>query len=207
MCPAEEFRSTIANLLAGRDVLNAELLRKSRAARQARAYSVQGLYLVAVRSFETFLEDQVLALASGKVRWASRKDQKGVRLRWERRLKEERLDMLKNIIRGRRDYADFLPYERTMELSELLFKGGRPFTELPKSDRDFIVRCHRVRNYIAHESDYAYGRFMKSYKEIKPSLRIQFPKPIHYLDDQIRSHVTFFEHDLAQLVSISRFLS
>lgn len=206
MSPADEFRSTVSNLLAGRDVLNAELLGKSRDAQRARAYSLQGLYLVGVRSFETFLEDQVLSLASGKVTWASRNGHHGNRLRWEKRLREERLEMVKSIILRGDDYVDFLPYERTIKLSELLFKGGRPFSELPADDRVSLVRCQRVRNYIAHESKFAYGRFMRSYQQVKP-IRIQTPKPIHYLDDQIRAGVTMFEHDLTQLLTISRFLS
>jgi hypothetical protein len=206
MSPAEEFRSTITNLLAGRNVLNAELLGKSRAARQARAYSLQGLYLVAVRSFEAFLEDQVTALACDKVAWSSRTLRDGTRVKWSQRLSERRPKIVKSIIMRGKDYVDFLPYDRTIEISKLLFHGGRPFSHLDQTHRDSLTRCIRVRNYIAHESDHSYKMFLRSYSQIKTS-RVARPKAIHYLDDQIRAGVTFFEHDIAALVTISRFLS
>jgi hypothetical protein len=206
MSPADEFRSTIANLLAGRDVLNAELLGKSRAARQARAYSLQGLYLVAVRSFEAFLEDQVIALACEKTEWTSRRLSNGTRVQWSRRLKERRPQLVKSIILRGREYVDFMPYEATIEISKLLFHGGRPFANLEQPYRISLTRCIRVRNYIAHESDHSYKMFLRSYSQIKTS-RVSRPKAIHYLDDQIRAGVTFFEHDISELVTISRFLS
>jgi hypothetical protein len=38
-------------------------------------------------------------------------------------------------------------------------------------------------------------------------MRVTNPKPIHYLDDQIRLGVTLFEHDLTQLAAIAKLLS
>jgi hypothetical protein len=99
-----------------------------------------------------------------------------------------------------------LRYNRTEAISKLLFHGGRPFTLLSDQDKQLLVRCQRVRNYIAHESDFAYEKFIQSYSAIKP-LRVIRPKPLHYLDDEIRAGVTLFEHDLVQLLSIARFLS
>jgi hypothetical protein len=205
MAPVDELQSTILNLLAGRDVLNAQLA-GNRGSRQARAYALQGLYLVAVRSFETFLEDQMLHLASNKIQWRSRRLTNGVRVKWSNRLRETRPEIVKTIILRDRDYVDYLPYERSVELAQILFKGGRPFISLEQQHKDLLVRCQRVRNYIAHESDFAYDKFFRSYSAIKP-IRLRRPKPIHYLDDQIRAGVTLFEHDLTQLITIARFLS
>jgi hypothetical protein len=204
MLPAEQLHSTVANLLAGRDILN-QALRGSVNMRRAREYSLQGLYLVAVRSFEGFLEDQILNLACDKVRWKSRV-RNGVRLRWSNRLQERRKEIIKRVILREKDYVDYLPYERTMAISDILFHGGRPFNLLSPSDRTSLVRCQRVRNYIAHRSQFAFEKFIKSYTEIKP-VRVLRPNPLHYLDDEIRAGVSLFEHDLIQLLTISRFLS
>lgn len=205
MSPVDEFQSTVSNLLAGRDELNRNLS-GSRAAKQARAYSLQGLYLVGVRSFESFLEEQILALASGKIQWVSRRLANGTRIRWSQRLSKTRAKIVKSIILRDRDYIDYLPYERNMEISEMLFHGGRPFTHLEQPYRVSLVPCQRVRNYIAHESEFAYEKFIKSYSAIK-SIRITRPKPVHYLDDEIRAGVTMYERDLTQLLLIARFLS
>lgn len=204
MTPAQQFQKTIQSLLASRSVLNASL-GTSRAAKQAREFAVQGLYLTAVRSFEGFLEDQIFALACNKVEWKSRTLNSG-RIRWSNRLREDRLEMVKELVHRGKNYVDYLPYERTLEISNLLFTGGRPFSSLDQADRKTLARCLSVRNYIAHRSEFARKKFIKLYQEIKPT-RVQHPRPIHYLDDQIRVNVTLFEHDLAQLHQISSFLS
>ncbi len=205
MTPVDDFQSTIRKLMAGRDVLNAQLT-STRAFKQARAYALQGLYLVAVRSFESFLEDQIHALACGRVSWSARNLANGDSVEWSQRLVEQRPKIVKTIMLRGRDYVDYLPFERTAEIARLLFHGGRPFTKLEQVHRESLTRCLRVRHYIAHESDHSYRLFLDSYARIKPS-RSRRPKAIHYLDDQIRAGVTFFEHDLSELVTIARFLS
>ena len=204
MTPADQFEKTIVNLLAGRTTLNITLAGQRERLR-AREYSLQGLYLLAVRSFETFLEDQIIGLACREVKWASR-IHNGTRVRWTNRLHEHRKQIVKTVIMRERTYVDYLPYERTVDVANVLFHGGRPFTLLPQASRISLIRCQRVRNYIAHESEFSYEKFIASYELIKP-LRVANPKALHYLDDQIRAGVTFFEHDLAELVSISQFLS
>lgn len=205
MTPATQFLSTITSLMEARAAI-VTTLTIGRVNKQAREYAIQGLYLVAIRSFEAFLEDQIYALATEKVRWTSRSIGGGARVRWSNRLRENRHEFIKDMVLRGKDYTDYLPYEKTMEVAKLLFIGGRPFTLLPDPERQTLRRCTRVRNYIAHRSEFARRKFINDYKGVKP-LRVSNPKPIHYLDDQIRLGVTLFEHDLTQLAVISKILS
>jgi hypothetical protein len=70
MVPAQVFQQTIQKLLSSRAEINSALM-ATPAARIARENALEGLYLVAVRSFEAFLEDQMLHLlpikSDGKV--------------------------------------------------------------------------------------------------------------------------------------------
>lgn len=204
MTPIQALERTSVALLGARVQLGASLI-GSRANERAREFAMQGLYLTAVRSFEGFLEDQLLALASGKVTWKSRvlgPDQ----VRCQLRLQERRKSMIKEIMLARKDYVDFLPYEQTIKIANVFFVGGRPFSKLPEADRRTLVRCLAVRNFIAHRSDAAARKFLKRYEDIKP-VRLSSPRPIHYLDDSIRAGVTLFEHDISSLVQIGRKLS
>lgn len=203
MMPKAQFQSTILSLINARTVV-ITTLKNGRDEKRAREYAVQGLYLVAVRSFEAFLEDQIHGLATKKVKWKSRQ-MSGVRVRCTNRLKEQRPEFVKQLMLGGKSYADYLPYEHTEKISKLLFTGGRPFTLLCETDKTTLRRCQRVRNYIAHRSDFARSKFLIEYESIK-STRVSNPMPIHYLDDQIRAGVTLFEHDLSQLAAISNFL-
>jgi hypothetical protein len=118
---------------------------------------------------------------------------------------ELRPEFVKLLMLGGKEYVDYLPYDRTEKISQLLFTGGRPFTLLGRPEKTTLRRCQRVRNYIAHRSDFARAKFLSEYQNIKP-LRVAKPTPSHYLDDQIRAGVTLFEHDLAELAAISNFL-
>lgn len=173
--------------------------------RVAREYAIQGLYLVGVRSFETFLEDQIFQLATEKSVWKSRLVS-GTRLSCKLRMKENRPTFVREIIFQGKDYADYLPYERTIKIANQLFVGGRPFSLLDASQKSSLNRCLRVRHYIAHDSDYAARVFANSVRAVKP-FRMKQPTPIHYLQENIRSGVSFFEHDLATLYSVAGFLS
>lgn len=204
MRPIDKFQSTILSLITARTLLSSHLGR-GRAEAQARAYSVQGLYLMGIRAFEGFLEDQIHGLATNKIRWSSR-EVNGVRHRCSNRLQEYRSTFVKELMLRGKDYTDYLPYERTKDIAEMLFAGGRPFTILSQPDQLTLRRCMKVRNYIAHRSDVAKKKFVNEYRSVKP-IRVSNPLPIHYLDDQIRANVSLFEHDLSQLAAISNFLS
>lgn len=204
MLPCAVFEKTVKKLLASRTELNRHLS-GTLAARRAREDSLQGLYLIAVRSFETFLEEEIILLASGKAHWASRVVN-GTRLRHENRLRETRTRMIKEVLLAGKNYTDYLPYERCELAARLVFVGGRPFTYLGDAERRALTRCLSVRNYIAHESEFSRKKYLKSYRALKPTL-IKTPRPAQYLDDNIRLGVTMFENDLIQMYSISRFLS
>ena len=204
MSALSKFEGVAHSLLSARTELNARLT-GSRRADQAREFSLQGLYLTGIRSFEGFLEDQIVEIASGNHTWATRQVG-GERIACAIRLTERRRMMVRDIILARKDYVDFLPYERTQDIAKVLFVGGRPFVNITAADRATLTRCLRVRNYIAHRSKSAYTKFYREYVSFRP-LRIRTPRPIHYLDDNIRAGVSFFEHDVISLITIARFLS
>ena len=172
---------------------------------RARDYVIQGLYLVGVRSFENFIEGQIVGLATGKLSWKPRVIGPA-RCNCTTRFNEKRLSFANELIFAGKEYADYLPYQRTTSIAKRIFVSGRPFSLLGDNEKSTINRCIKVRHYIAHNSDHAARDFVKTVTAIK-KFRVKKPSVTHYLNENIRSGVSFFEHDLATLVSAAKFLS
>lgn len=202
--PYIRFERQIKIIIDARNVLNSSIP-KSKSGQIALEYSIQGLYLVAVRSFESYLEEQIIALATKKQIWKSRilGDK---RERFELRLQEHRPKFVHELILNGRKYADYLPFEQTQSIANKLFVGGRPFALVSNSEKSLINRCVKVRHCIAHDSSHSRKQFLSAYSAVKRPRR-RSPLPIDYLEDQIRRGTTFFEHDIAALSTIARLLS
>jgi hypothetical protein len=64
-----------------------------------------------------------------------------------------------DLIFGRRRYADWLPYDRTMERATLFLSRGLPFSQVAINDRQLLNDLTVLRNVIAHKSRHANNRF------------------------------------------------
>jgi hypothetical protein len=60
-----------------------------------------------------------------------------------------------------RKYADWLPFERTVDRARMFFRGGRPFATVGVGQRELVDKAHVIRNAIAHQSRYSGEQFEK----------------------------------------------
>lgn len=58
-----------------------------------------------------------------------------------------------------KQYLDWLPYQNTLERAEICFENGIPFTRLDDGNKSNLKRYYRIRNAIAHKSDFAQRKF------------------------------------------------
>lgn len=65
----------------------------------------------------------------------------------------------RNLARGKRDYADMLPYSTCLELAERFLRNGGPFAAIDENDRRLLGQAFLIRNAIAHRSDFAITKF------------------------------------------------
>jgi hypothetical protein len=117
----------------------------------------EGLFSGVFTAFEGFLEDLFVGLliAGGRLEGSAAIPRVTVRSHSVAR---------ELVFRPGRNYADWLPYQRTEERAEVFFRGGRPFTSLladpaTKSVRDVLDRGAIIRNVIAHKSQHSLIRF------------------------------------------------
>lgn len=172
-----------------------------------RAISRLGLYVLATRHFERFLEDQLIEIASGKHRWKGRVidgQLKTVRSR----LAGTSRPTIEALTTMNRDYFDPLPWSRGIEpAARTMLYGGHPFTLISEADVRTIGRVSRVRNCIAHDSESARKQMEKALSNIAGLGRRERRVPIRYLDHMFSATVDYFTQDLRNLLRIAAFLS
>ena len=105
-------------------------------------------------------------------------------------------------------YVDWLPYDKTDQLSKLYFRGGRPFSDITRPNKETLLKCSVIRNVIAHRSRHSIKQFEKQVIGTTPLL----PKernPAGYLEGLLRiaPAQTRFSNLLSQLSIIARDLS
>lgn len=66
------------------------------------------------------------------------------------------------IVRGGKEYIDWMPYDHTMKRSRLYFDGGYPFVDLSDTEKDVLRKMTYIRNALAHESGTALNKFQKA---------------------------------------------
>jgi len=87
-----------------------------------------------------------------------------------------------------RHFLDWLPYaDNTLKRANICFRDGRPFSCLSTQEQHNLARYHRIRNAIAHQSDYAQAKFCD--EVIGSSMVTPREKtPSGYLRGVFRSH-------------------
>lgn len=156
----------------------------------------EGLFLSAHVAFEGFLENLFIGLlVDGQGLISSRTD-------IVPRIVVRKHEIARAIVFGsERQYVDWFPYQRTIKLAEIYFRGGKPFSDLTQLHKDSLNKCHIIRNAIAHKSRYSLQKFEESVISSTP-LPPKERKPAGYLAGNFRGAPaqTRFENLIAQLL-------
>lgn len=164
----------------------------------------EGLFLSSYVAFEGFINKLFVSLLV--------KD-KGVRSRRSGivpRVSIGSYKILNELLLGARErkYIDWLPYENTIKMASLYFRGGRPFSELNGEQIIFLQQCRIIRNAIAHKSSFSLKQFEKKILS-NQSIPAQEKTPSGYLRGIYRANPnqTRYENLANQIIFISRFLA
>jgi hypothetical protein len=155
----------------------------------------ESLFLNAVTSFETFVEELFLALLL-----LGRRSGPAVP-----RISVQSYKVARQLVIGPgRKYADWLPYDETIKRANVFFRGGRPFAGVAKADRDLLGNAYLIRNVIAHRSRHSELKFRLNVLGTAP-LPARERSPAGFLRGQLSAAppVTRFENYVANMLRIS----
>lgn len=165
----------------------------------------QGLFLFAVRQFESYLEDQLVALACGAVTWSPREIE-GQQVSVQPTLRAVRESTIRTLMLGSNDYLKLLPIHHCAATAALFLRGGRPFSLITGDDKGRLTRCLAVRNLIAHDSEAAKRKFAEvvlNQTNLPPHRR----NAAGFLQANFSKEQTFFEFELAGLLRVAQKLA
>lgn len=117
----------------------------------------EGLFLSINTSFEQFLENLFIGLlVNGVGLQTSRRD-------IIPRITVNSYRIAREIVFGpTHKYINWIPYENTINLAQVYFQGGRPFSDLNASQIQTLRKCHIIRDAIAHKSRHSNEKFKNS---------------------------------------------
>jgi hypothetical protein len=159
----------------------------------------ESLFLNAVTSFETFIEELFLSLLL-----SSRRSGMAVP-----RISVKSYKVARELVIGPgRKYADWLPFDETIKRAHVFFRGGRPFAEIPSADRDVLANALLIRNVIAHRSKHSEQRFRVQVLGQAP-LPSRERTPAGFLRGQLAGSppITRFENYAATILRIAKQLA
>lgn len=154
------------------------------------------LFLGLVVSFEGLIEELFIGLLSGKVR--SRRPKVNVRV------KTQSDRVAREVVLQGRKFFDWLPYERTINIANVFFTGGRPFTLITQNEQNHIDKCLTIRHAIAHQSRHAVNKFKKEVLENLP-LTPRDKRPKSFLRAQFSANppTIYYEQLVSELFKIA----
>lgn len=155
----------------------------------------ESLFLNAVTSFETYVEELFLALLLSRRRSGPAVP----------RLAVKSYKVARQLVFGPgRKYADWLPFDQTIKRAHVFFRGGRPFAAVVKTDTDILSNALLIRNVIAHRSRHSQQRFRAEVLGSAP-LPARERSPAGFLRGQLSAipPVTRFESYLANILRIA----
>jgi hypothetical protein len=168
-------------------------------------FQINGLFLIAMRQFEFFLEEHLVALAADEVKFAPRSID-GKRIAVQQINNEREPKNIQRLLNGGRSYVDFLPYDKSIRLAKVFLKKGYPFSLLPTTPKRQIEKCISIRNLVAHESIAARRSFKEKVLDVTP-LPPYERNTAGYLMTDFDMTRTNFEADISNLLAAARFLS
>jgi len=159
----------------------------------------EGLFLNVVIAFEGFLEDLFVGLLIDNA--GVKSSRKDIVPRIQVRSHKIAREVI--LATSARNYVDWLPYQRTINISNVFFRGGRPFSELNDQQLNHLMKCQTIRNVIAHKSRFSYAQFEKRVIGNR-NLPTNERKPAGYMRGIFRTqpNVTRFENLAVQTLQI-----
>lgn len=157
----------------------------------------EGIFLKAVTSFESFIENLFIGILYKKYKFSSR-----------RRLARVYFDskqITTDIILNGNAYVDWLPFEKLEKRSKVFFDEGIPFTSLNQNDKSYLKQILSIRNAIAHKSPYSDEKFRNQVVAQTPGLPDIHKTPAGFLRYVYRTgpDQTKFENYLIELSNIA----
>lgn len=155
-------------------------------------------YSGALLTFHSFTENSIeelfLGLVAGRLQHGDRRVRSLVEIRSP--------VTVRRVVFGARSYADWLPYNRhTIPRAEAFLSSGRPFSELPKQDRNHLDDMTILRNALAHQSSHAEKQFKMKFTSSKPLTPVQ-RKPPGYLRGQHAAGQTRLNYLMGRTVQV-----
>jgi hypothetical protein len=149
------------------------LYSKNKLTRSDLDYIYKGLFINSIVSFENFIEDIFIGFATNQYAISGVKPT----------IKATTRFVVKNIVAGGKNkYCNWLPFNKTQELANIYFVGGRPFNKIQGADRKTLDLLIKIRNYFAHGSDASKDFYIKQlsaqYCVLQP-----YYKPVNFLRD------------------------
>ena len=163
----------------------------------------EGLFLSAHVAFEGFIEQLFIGLL------VSEQGIKSSRTDIVPRVTVKTHQIAREMVFGpNRQYIDWFPYKRTVDIAKIYFRGGRPFTELAEAQKDYLTKSYTIRNAIAHKSRYSLKQFEKQVvaSTLLPSRE---KTPAGYLSGHFRINPVQmrYENFVTQILLIAKQLS
>jgi len=109
------------------------------------------LFLSIFTRFETLLEELFFGVLVGRI--------DGRPINASPRIKVASDQIAREIVHQKKDYLDWLPFNRTEDRAVAFLRGGRPFTALDDGDRSRLKIMLVIRHSIAHRGRHAQEQF------------------------------------------------
>lgn len=150
------------------------------------AYS--GLVINAVTAFENYLEELFFLIMTGKSSF--RKEVRPIARSITKLSKKD----IRSLVVGDNRYINWLPYDLTEKRSLAYLVEGNPFKRLKGPDKESLNKIAKIRNVIAHTSEFSEESFQKLIgDEILPPRE---RTPIGYLRSVYRTSPTMIRFQL-----------
>jgi hypothetical protein len=161
----------------------------------------EALFLRAVTSFESFLEDLFLGILEGRVKYHSRK---GISRKVIARTREAMNDIVFHAGDGRKNqFLSWLPFDKTEDRAMIYLVDGKPFSSVDRGDRSIVKTITIVRNAIAHRSKYSMDAFREKVIGEQALLKNE-RTPAGYLQSRVHSGGNRFESYVGTLGKVAR---
>jgi hypothetical protein len=154
-----------------------------------------GLYLDAITSFESLIENLFVGLIVGRLKSDLAEVQPRICISSNRVARE--------IVLGGRSYVDWLPYRHTEKRAEAFFCNGLPFTRLENPDKRQLEHQSMIRNALAHKSHHAKRMFEQEVLAGLP-LTTREKTPHGFLRSSITPVQTRYDYLVGELAAIAQ---
>lgn len=147
------------------------------------AYS--GLVINSVTAFENYLEELFFLIMSGKSSF-----HRDVRPKARSISKLSNKD-IRSLVIGDNRYINWLPFDLTQKRALAYLFEGNPFGKLKGQDKESLTKIAKIRNVIAHASDFSEESFQRMIRDA--TLPPRERTPIGYLRSVYRTSPTMIQ--------------